>query len=338
MPTFVNDNIQAVFPRVNGSGGGTLPMLETPTNGMVNAQGTADGETMVSIKASELASLATQATLADILARVPALGQAIAKASTPVVLTAIQQALLGTIRHGTTPSKADLETGPIESDRRGNTFMRASPRHRRQVILTSGLAASAASLTEGPCDAMRVDTDDIIVYAQPVERALMATQTGSAWTGAAGWSYDAGTNAWTHAAGGGTGDLEITTTGDNATVVGTAYAVCCSPTITAGTSLTPKLGTGAATAITTSGDKVSLATATGSTKIIFTPTNDLACVIPMSSVYVIPGTPPLKDGEDYAESAIKVVAVASKATPATPHATAKVWLRWLRRAGAVEVT
>lgn len=72
MASFTAPKIDKVFSPISGSGGGTCPMLETPSGGMVNAQGTADGEMLVSIKASELASLATQATQAQVLAKLSA--------------------------------------------------------------------------------------------------------------------------------------------------------------------------------------------------------------------------------------------------------------------------
>jgi len=254
---------------------------------------------------------------------------------------ALQTALDGTIRHATTPTKADLATGAIEVNRRGSTFVACSARHRRRLDLTvlaagTGIATGVASLAEGPCDALRTDTDNLVVYAQPPERALIASQSGADWTGAAGWSRVG--NVWTHAAGGGTGDLEITPSGISQIGVGETYCVVYTLVWSAGTSLTEKLGTGAGTARSSSATFVKLITAATNGKIIFTPTNDAACSIDVSTVYVIPPTAPLTAGVYEAESAINVVAVAAAATPTTPHTTAKLYGYWLRRAGAVELT
>ena len=241
-----------------------------------------------------------------------------------------------TIRRATTPTRADLSLGPIDVNRRGIQFVQASARHRRRIQLTSGLAASAASLTEGPCDAIRTDIDGLVVYGQPVERALLVSQAGADWTAGAGWTI-AG-NVATHAAGGGTADLEITLSGYNAHSVGDTLAVVFATTISAGTSVTAKLGTGAGTARTATGTYVQLITSATNQKVIFTPTNDLACTIDLTTVYAIPATPPLAANVDEPESLINIVGCALDSTPATAHTTARIWGKWLRRAGAVELT
>lgn len=241
-----------------------------------------------------------------------------------------------TIRRATTPTRADLSLGPIDVNRRGVQFVQASARHRRRIPLTSGLAASAASLTEGPCDAIRTDIDGLVVYGQPVERALLVSQSGADWTAGAGWTI-AG-NVATHAAGGGTAGLEITLSGYNAHNVGDTLAVVFTTTITAGTSVTAKLGTGAGTARTATGTYVQLITSATNQKVIFTPTNDLACTIDLTTVFAIPATPPLAAHVDEPESLINIVGCALDATPATAHTTARIWGKWLRRAGAVELT
>jgi hypothetical protein len=110
---------------------GVLPMLETPSGGMVNAQGTEDGETLVSIKASELAALATQATLAAVQAL----------ATTPVTPTAI------------TPSDATVTTAitakGIKVGGAGNLVVKA-------VAGGADVTYAAAAGDYFPCQVSRV--------------------------------------------------------------------------------------------------------------------------------------------------------------------------------------
>lgn len=323
MATFESDDIGKTYSLDNGA----VPMLETPTGGMVNAQAGASGGALVELVGTPALpdGAAKQTTLAAILAKLTA------DPATQTTLAAIL-ALAGTVRLATTPDKADTDTGPAQVDKRGNAHVNAALRCERRVALTSGLATSAASLSEGACDCLRVDTADTIVYAQPPERALLASQSGADWTGAAGWSRVG--NVWTHSAGGGAGDLEYTMSGAN---VGDTYCVIYTLTMTAGTSITEKLGTGAGSARNASGTYVKLITSAGNAKIIFTATDDAAASIDVTTVYVIPGTPPLAANSWEPESAVKVVALAAKATPATADTSTKVWAGWYRRAAAVEV-
>jgi hypothetical protein len=195
------------------------------------------------------------------------------------------------------------------------------------------------SFVEGPCDALKVDTDNTVVFRQPPERPLIASQVGADWTGAAGWSLGVDTFTWTHANGGGTGDLEITPTGVSQIGVGETFAFIYTLAWTSGTSLTEKLGTGAGTARSSSATFVKLITSATNGKIIFTPTNDAVCSIDVRTIRVVPCSAPMFAGIAYAEeSAIAVVAVAAAATPATPSTTAKLYGYWTRRQGAVELT
>lgn len=284
--------------------------------------------------------LATEASLASLLsevhAKVPAKGQAAMAASVPVVMASDQSALRAATYNATTPSLSDGNVRGLEIDQKGCLHVTQTMRDSWEVVFSSGLAADASSLPNGACQRICVDTDNLLVYYQPPGRALIASQSGAAWTGAAGWSREG--NVWTHAAGGGTGDLEITTDATVGVRVGKTYCVVYTVTITAGTSVTAKLGTGAGSARTTTGTYVQLVTAATNGKIIFTPTNDLACTIDVTSVYVIPHGPVFQAMVDYERAAVKIVAVASASTPATAHTTAKVWALWNRRLGAAEVT
>lgn len=289
------------------SGGAAIPVSGSPT----------DGTHTAAVKAGSAAPVAADEAL--VVAINP---------TTPALKTAVHNT--------TTPSLSATNENKLEVDACGNVHVNACSRHWRTIALPSGLAASAASLAEGACDAMQVDTDNVVVYAQPPERPLIASQTGGDWTGAAGWSVLG--NVWTHAAAGGTGDLEITPAGISGINVGDTFCVIYTVTINAGTSVTAKLGTGAGTPRTISGTYVELITSAGTAKVIFTPTNDLDASIDMATVFVIPATPKLLSTLATPMSAVKVVAIAAAATPATPHATAKVCGLWLRRKGAVEVT
>jgi hypothetical protein len=262
------------------------------------------------------------------------LGQGLKAASLPMTLASDQE-ILGAKYNSTTPSKTAAALTTKELNKAGCAFVQASPRHYRQIEFTSGLAADATSLIEAyPCDCIRTDTEGLVVYVQPPERPLMASQVGSDWTGAAGWSLVG--NIWTHAAGGGTGDLEITTSGLGKIIVGNIYCIVYTVTISAGTSLTEKLGTGAGTARTVTGTYIKLITSATNSKIIFTPTNDLACTVDVTSVYVFPASPTLRANVWEAFCASKIVAVALAASTSA-HATAKLWAGWMRRPGAVEV-
>lgn len=59
-----SDDILKVFGAVDGGGGGVLPCLETPTGGVKNAQGNADGAQLVEIAGGAV----TAPTLAALLA------------------------------------------------------------------------------------------------------------------------------------------------------------------------------------------------------------------------------------------------------------------------------
>lgn len=113
----------------------------------------------------------------------------------------------GTVRHTTTPSKVDAETGPIETDKSGNTFVNASPGwfRRLNVPTTTPNTVAQAAFSVGQINGLRIDSAvNMVAWGQPAERPWMAidgTFTGTpagTWTGA-NWTI-AGNKA-THTAG-----------------------------------------------------------------------------------------------------------------------------------------
>jgi hypothetical protein len=312
------------------SGGEPIPVSGTVTATVdTSALAThAKQDTLAALVATAAKQDTGNASLASILAKL------IATPATEALQTA-GNALLGTVRHTTTPSKADAATGPAEVDKRGSAHVNAALRHVRRVPLTSGLATTAASLTEGACDCLRVTAGDVIAYVQGPETALLASQSGADWTGGAGWTRVG--NVWSHAAGGGASDLEYTISHPAYNTGDTAF-VCYGLVWTAGTSVTEKLGTGSGDARSSTATHKKLITSAGSTKIIFSATDDAVCDIDVSTVYVIPGSPPLAANTWEPQSAVKIVALATKAAPAPADTTTKVWAGWYRRPDGVEVT
>lgn len=328
-PDAVWDDISALFvDQDTGTSGAVSWIDDTDINIM------AVGLDYERLRIKEVTSDATNVVLGWIrLSDVESLSGGAGAIPAGAATAALQTSLTGTIRHTTTPSKEDAATGPAEVDKRGSAHVNAALRHVRRVPLTSGLATSAASLTEGACDCIRVTAGDVVAYLQGPETALLASQNGADWTGGAGWSRVG--NVWSHAAGGGASDLEYTMAGLN---VGDTACVIYTLVWTAGTSVTEKLGTGAGSARSSSATFVKLITSAGSAKIIFSATDDAVCDIDVSTVYVIPGSPPLVANTWEPQSAVKVVALAAKATPATADTTTQVYAGWYRRPTATEVT
>ncbi len=249
-------------------------------------------------------------------------------------------ALTGTIRHTTTPSKADVATGPAEVDKRGNAFISGTIRHWRYLPLASAFAAAqtagtlgaGTSLAEGACDALRVDTDDTIVYCQPVERDPIVLQTAGAWTATAGWAF-VGTVA-THTAGTTTLSQDTAVTHAADPIVARYYAV--QYTITGRTAGSVVASLGATAGLTRSGNGIFTEIILSTTGVIaFTPSTDFDGSIDVASVRAVPGTLPLKAGAWDTWSAVKVLCCATSAAPGTLGAAA-VYAGWYRRPGATE--
>lgn len=245
-----------------------------------------------------------------------------------------------TERSATTPTRADGERGLLEVSRRGVAFVGASLRCWRKLPLATaaGGLTGFASLSEGPCDALRADTDGLIVYAQPPERDPIVSQSASHWTAGAGWSIANGVA--THAGGGGTATLsQDTATSHSADpLLATEYyaVIFTISGRTAGT-VTPKLGTTAGTARSADGTYIEILQSQASS-ISFTPTSDFDGSIALASVWAVPGTLPFSAHVWEPQSAIKVVTCALGTSPGTISSTAKVAAGWYRRAGATELT
>jgi len=257
---------------------------------------------------------------------------------------ALVAAGVGTIRHATTPTKADVATGQIEVAKTGVVYVGASLRHNRKLVVAT-TAASAyvgfASLAEGACDALRVDTDSTMVYHQAVERAPLVVQTSAAWGGGSppsGWTV-VGT-VFTHSAGTTPIVQDTATSNANDPIIGADYyAVVYTAVVTAG-SVQCQIGTTLGTARTASGTYLEIVQAVGGTvtQISFVPLTTFTGSIDVSTAWAFAGSLPIAINSWEPFAAIKVVALAASATPGTVSATARVAGGWYRRPGAVELT
>ena len=241
--------------------------------------------------------------------------------------------------HATTPTKTDLAAGPEEVSKRGLQFVCASLRCARKLALpAAGAWTGFQSLPEGPCDAVRVDTEGCVVYKQPTERAPIALQTDVSWTAGAGWTIANGTA--THANPGGTNALSQDTSSTHAAdplLANEYYAVVFTVAGRANGTITPYLGTTAGTARSTDGTYIEVMQAQ-SAVLSFVPTNTFDGAITLTSVWAIPGSLPLAANTWEPYSAIKIVGVAAGGTPGTLSTTIKVQAGWYRVAGATEQT
>ncbi len=240
--------------------------------------------------------------------------------------------LVGTIRHTEVPNKANLARGPLEVDKRGNTYVNASLRHKRRVVLP---IAADTVLGEGPCDAIRVDTDNVVVYGQLNESPWIVTD-GATFADAAKWggaNWAVASNKVTHTAGS-TADLTTTLDTNNPVIVGETYCTVLKVSGRTAGSVTLKLGTGAGTARSADGTFVEAITCTASAAVTVTPTNDFDGSVEILKVFQ--GTLPLQSGAWEAESYYQIAGVAALAPPTTLSSTIKVSAGWYRRAsGAV---
>jgi len=177
-----NADIGTVFTPVNGTGGGVLPCVETPTGGVKNAQGNADGAALVEIAGGtvtatvDVSTLATQTTAAAILAKIIA---------APATETTLASVLAKIIAAPSTEAKQDTAI----------TALGAIATHAKQDAAKAVLDAIALALTDAqdesdnirgqlaldyivpivtsedfavPCDAVSVAVDDYeIAYESP---------------------------------------------------------------------------------------------------------------------------------------------------------------------------
>jgi len=339
-----NADIGTVFSAVNGGGGGVLPCVETPTGGVKNAQGNADGAALVEIAGGtvtatvDVSTLATQTTAAAILAKIPAVGQALAASSLPVVMTAIQAALLGAKYSATTPTKTDDTAGPLSTDKRGNLHASMTISHEQILELQGPVDTSwttETALTE-PCDGLECNADDVYVYAQLREAPRLISITPADWTAGDGWTF-AGTVA-THEDGAGkTADLELTVA---ALHIGVPYAILFKVSNTSAGTVTGKLGTAGAVARAADGTYVQALVVTVDVKVKFTPTDAFDGSIDIAEIWVVPPVHLPSAGTAKPVAANRVLALATKAAPATriiSPATSIVKALYYRRSGAVQV-
>jgi hypothetical protein len=239
----------------------------------------------------------------------------------------------------TTPTLADGDADLVQLDSRGAAHVNASLRHQRYLVLS---ATDEGALVEGACDAIRVNTDDVVVYGQPPERALQAVDgtfpDATNWTLGGGADWSVASNKATHATGN-TNDLSQDSTVANPNdplIAGETYVVVFTVVDRTAGTVTAKIGTGAGSARSTNATFVEAITAATDGTIKFTPTTDFDGAV--SNVWVFPAAGPYKAGLE-PEAFSHIVGVATAAAPATllAAAGAKVTACWYRRSGATEL-
>ncbi len=229
-------------------------------------------------------------------------------------------------------AKVDGERSALDLDREGNIHVSAVCSHSRVLALpTNGPWTGSAVLPEGACDAVEAETDDVYVFGQLREGVRLASITPADWTAGAGWTFT-GTVA-THAAGGGTADLELPVHATYPIQLGVPYCVEYSVTMSAGT-VTEKLGTAGATARAVTGTFVQVLIPTANCKLIFTPTNNSDASIDIANVWVYPHTYLPNKGAIKPCSFTRIRACTLKSAPATmvdSPTTHIVKAHWYRR-------
>lgn len=326
----------------------------TPAGGVHSVQGVAGGTAVpASVAALPLpAGAATETSLGTDGAGAPAQGTG----GTGIRgwLASIYAAFIaGTLliigraqRTVTTLSQAALGYVTLQVSRVGSLFIHASIRHERRLhrmATAAGAYTTFASLPEGPCDALRIETvgAGACVFGQPVERSLIASQDGSAWTCAdATWTRVG--NVWTHVPGAGntTPLVYDTTANDDPVVVGWAYAMVYRLASYVAGSVTYNCGTTAGAARSAAGaDYIELLSAAANQTISIVPTATFDGSIDVTRVWCFPrmGEMPTLAWDPH--SMIKVVAATLATTPTTwPGTPINVWAGWYRRPGATEQT
>ena len=250
-----------------------------------NLQGNDSGHALVEVSAAALPTgAATQTTLAAILARVPALGQALAAASTPVVMTALQAALLGGSRNSTTPDLTTTDARNLELARDGSLRVNADLYDwKHQTHLVSSTAAQQVAFVRStptyPFDGVRVSTDGVVLFGQPRGRPYhvpdgLTFASPSSWTTAGtDWSI-ASSKATPAASAGGTDELVPVTMGDGPLIAGKTYLVYTKVVHRGGTGVTAYCGTQAGTQITATGEHVQALVNTGGNSAKLVASND----------------------------------------------------------------
>jgi hypothetical protein len=233
--------------------------------------------------------------------------------------------------HDACTAKVDGDRSALDLDREGNLHVSAVCSHSRVLALpTTGAWTGSAVLPEGACDAVEAETDDVYVFGQQREAVRLASITPADWTAGAGWTFT-GTVA-THAAGGGTANLELAVNATYPIQLGVPYCVEYSVTMSAGT-VTEKLGTAGAAARAATGKFVQVLGPTVNGKLIFTPTNDSDASIDIADVWVYPHTYLPNKGAIKPCSFSRIAACTLKSAPAmmvaspTTHIVKAHWYR-----------
>jgi hypothetical protein len=321
--------------------GAALTALQSLVSG-----GSSDAAVLAAILAA-LADPASQTTLAALLARTPALGQALAASSSPVVLTALHAALLGGVRHATAPALADTATQALELARDGSLRVSADLSDwRPQAHLVASTAAQRVAIVRTaptyPFDGVCSDTDGVVVYGQPRGRPLhvpdgLTMATPSAWT-TAGTDWTIAAGAATHAASaGGTDTLVPAAMGAVPLIVGRTYLVYTRVTHRGGTGVTAYCGTAAGTQITAGGEHVQALVCTGSDSAQLVASDDWDGDVLAYAIY--PHTPRLVADTygPYALTEVLGVAASSTLTTLIAAASCGVYGLYRRCPGAVDL-
>ncbi|MCK9357799.1 MAG: hypothetical protein M0R22_11755 [Dehalococcoidia bacterium] len=323
------------------SGGEPIPVSGTVTATVdVSTLATAaKQDTLAALVATSALQTAGNASLTSIDGKITACNTgAVTISSCALPTGASTAALQGTVRHTTTPSKADAATGAPEVDDRGNLHATLTIASSEILALqgpeTDALTAAEIATISISCDAVEANAASIYVYAQLREAPRLVSITPADWTAGTGWAF-AGTVA-THTPGGGSaGDLEIT---DECFHLGVPYALYFATTMTAGT-LTDKLGTAGATARAATGSFIQILVPTVEGKVIFSADDDSDASVDITGVWVLPFHELPNAGIEKPLACSMIGCIATKAAPATkvisPATTALRALSY-RRQGAVQ--
>ncbi len=292
-------------------------------------------------------ALATQSTLAALAAKIPALGQAPAAASTPVVLTALQEALLGGVYRATQATLQDgvpVQLGLRHSGAADVDLTIAANRVIQLEVAGATTIVGSGTLVEGPCDGISCDTDDVIVFCELRQR-LPHIAAASAWTLGANWTRNG--DIFTHTAGAVeplTMPEQTLSTTIRPLLANVPYAVKYNVVTTAGTTVVLAIGNAAdsarAGAVAPGTNYICALKSTTTGALTITPALDWAGSIDISQMRIGGHTLLPSHGVEKAISATRILGCATKAAPTTliaSPATAIVTAVWYRRMGAVEV-
>lgn len=322
-----------------------LVSLKAGASGGLAIEGVAGG-TAVPISGTvtatvDVSTLATQTTLAAILAKI------IAAPATEALQTA-GNLLLGASRTSTAPNVTTATQRLLEIARDGSLRVNADLYDfvcQTQFVVSTA-AQQVAYVRAGsnptyPFDGLWSNTDAVIVYGQPRGRAWclpdgLTFASASAWT-IAGTDWTIAASKATHAASAGGTDVLVPSAYGVAPRVGDTYLVYLSVVHRGGTGLTPHLGSAAGTAIASTLQCVQVLTCAATATADLTASDDWDGDV--LAWAVIPHTPVLTAKSYMPFALVEAWGVAAAATPTTliAAATSQIHGLYRRAPGSVDL-